>query len=88
MKTKNELSIFKTPSIKVLKSLYYKSKSYLLEKNLFEDETNCIMKVSRHITQSPIVKKSLDKLENELRIFKTPNIETLKSSYHESISIV
>ena len=78
MKTKNELNIFKTPSIKVLKSLYFKNKSYMLEKNLFEDKTNRLINISRQITKSPIVNKSLNKLENELRIFKTKNIETLK----------
>lgn len=88
MKTENELNIFKTPSIEILKSLYYKSKAYVLDKRRFEVEATCIVKVSTQIIKSPIVKKSLDKLEKELRIFKTQNIETLKSSYYESISIV
>lgn len=88
MKTENELNIFKTPSIEVLKSLYYKSKAYVLAKSRFKEEMNCIVKVSSQIIKSPIVKKSLVKLENELRIFKTQNIEVLKSLYYESIGIV
>ena len=82
-----ELNIFKTPNIEILKSLYYKSKSYLLYKGKSETEFNYFGKISTRIIE-PIVKKSLDKLEKELRIFKTPNIETLKTSYYESIGIV
>ncbi|MDR3653709.1 MAG: PIG-L family deacetylase [Paludibacter sp.] len=82
-----ELSIFKTSSIEILKLLYYKSKAYLQNKSRFETETNYFEKVSTKIIE-PIVKKSLDKLEKELGIFKTPTIETLKTSYYESIGIV
>ena len=82
-----ELNIFKTPNIEILKSLYYKSKSYLLNKSKLETEFNYFEKISTRIIE-PIVKKSLDKLEKELRIFKTSSIETLKSSYYESIGIV
>jgi len=88
MKTQNELNIFKTMSIEVLKSLYYKSKAYLIEKSRFEVETVCLAKASRHFRESPIIRKSLKKIGNELKIFKKASIETLKSSYNESIGIV
>lgn len=85
--SEKELSIFNTPSIENLKSLYYKSKVYILDKSIFNYEVNCITMVATKYIE-PIVKKSLNKLEKELRIFKTSNIETLKSSYYESIGIV
>ncbi len=87
MKTEKELSIFQTPSIDILKSLYYKSKAYVLDKSKFEAETNCFAKVSTQIID-PIVKKSWNKLEKELKIFKQTTIEALKSSYYESIGVV
>jgi len=68
MKTINELSIFKTTSIEVLKTLYYNSKSYMLKEQQIENKSNCLIHVTRKITASPIVKKSLNKLENELKI--------------------
>lgn len=88
MKTMNELSIFKTTSIEVLKSLYYKSKSYILNKQQIEVKSNYVIHVTGKITASPIVKKSLNKLENELKIFNIYSIETLKKLYNESIGIV
>lgn len=87
MKTEKELSIFQTPSIEMLKSLYYRSKAYVLDKSRFEAETNCFTKVSTQIID-PIVKRSWNKIEKELKIFKQTTIETLKSSYYESIGIV
>lgn len=87
MKTEKELSIFQIPSIEMLKSLYYKSKAYVLDKSRFEAEANCFTKVSTQIID-PIVKRSWNKIEKELKIFKQTTIEALKSSYYESIGIV
>jgi hypothetical protein len=88
MKTQNELNIFKTMNIEVLKSLYYKSKAFLIENRSLEVETDCLAKASRYFRESPIIRKSLKKIGNELKIFKKASIETLKSSYNESIGIV
>jgi hypothetical protein len=88
MKTIKELNIFKTYSIEILKSLYFRSKAYELDKSRFVAGTFSLSKVSTKIKKRPIVKKSLDKLEKELLIFKTINIEKLESLYYESIGIV
>jgi hypothetical protein len=88
MKAKQELKIFKATSIEKLKALYYKSKTYLTEKNRLIVEFNQTEKELSHFSKIPILKKSLNKIENELKIFKKTNIETLKSTYYESIGII
>jgi len=88
MKAKQELKIFKATSIEKLKALYYKSKTYLTEKNRSIVEFNQTEKELSHFNKIPILKKSLNKIENELKIFKKTNIETLKSTYYESIGII
>ena len=87
-KIKDELNIFKTPCIKGLKLIYYKSKSFVFENNFFEDNANSFSRVSKQIRDFPNFKKSLHKQENELRIFKTYTVEMLKLLYYESIGIV
>ena len=89
MKSKQELKIFKTISIEKLKVLYYKSKMYLAEKNRLIVELNQIEEEELcPIIKMPIIKKMMSRIENELNIFKKTNLETLKSTYHESIGIV
>jgi hypothetical protein len=88
MKTKQELKIFNATSIEVLKSLYYKSKTYLEKECIPSVVTLPIQIVSAPFRKVPIVKKSINKIENELKIFKNSSIETLKSKYYESIGIV
>jgi hypothetical protein len=88
MNINEELNIFKTPCIKGLKLIYYKSKSFVFENNFFEDNADSFSKVTKHITNFPSLKKSLKKQEKELRIFKTYSIEMLKYLYYESIGIV
>jgi len=88
MKTKQELKIFNTTSIEILKSLYYKSKTYLEKECLPNVTALPIQIVSTPFRKMPIVKKSINKIENELKIFKNSSIETLKSKYYESIGIV
>ena len=88
MKTKQELKIFNATSIEILKSLYYKSKTYLEKECITNVVTLPSQLVSTPFRKMPIVKKSINKIENELNIFKNSSIETLKSKYYESIGIV
>lgn len=88
MKANQELKIFKATSIEKLKALYYKSKTYLTEKNRLIVEFNQTEKELSNFNKIPILKKSLNKIENELKIFKKTTIETLKSTYYESIGII
>jgi len=88
METQFELNIFKAPSIKALKALYYKSKSYIVEKSNLDNEAARLVRVSKKYVKLPALRKSLRKTENELNIFRKTTIETLKSAYYESISIV
>lgn len=76
------LNLFEIPSVETLKSLYYKSKAYLIETN-FENETAVIFKASKQLSELPIVRKSFKKIEDSLEIFKISTIEMLKSAYFE-----
>ena len=84
MKPKQELKIFKATSIELLKKLYSKSKSYLTENKTWEVVIDRLENESRHLGEIPILKKSLNKIENELKIFRKVNIETLKTAYYET----
>jgi hypothetical protein len=88
MKTQQELNIFKAPSIKALKALYYKSKTYIIEKSNLDNETAYLVRVSKKLIKSPAIRKSLKKTKKELNIFRKTTIETLKSAYYESTCIV
>jgi hypothetical protein len=88
METQFELNIFKAPSIKALEALYYKSKNYIVEKSNLDNEAARLVRVSKKYVKLPALRKSLKKTENELNIFRKTTIETLKSAYYESISIV
>jgi hypothetical protein len=88
MQTLNYLNIFKVPSINALKKLYYKSKKYIVEKSNMENETVSLVRVTKQLIKSPMLRKSLKRMNNELKIFNKITIETLKKSYHESISVV
>jgi len=88
MKTQHELKIFKAQSIKALKTLYYKSKTYIVEKSNLNNETASLVRVSKKFIKLPALRKSLKKTENELNIFRKTTIETLKSAYYESTCIV
>jgi hypothetical protein len=83
MKTPNELRIFETPSIEILKSLYYKSKVYLIENN-FDNETASIIRASRQLIKMPIIQRSIKRIKNELKIFSRSSIEALKLEYFET----
>lgn len=83
-----DLSIFNTPSIDYLKTLYYKSISFLFEGISSKTETSYSDYSFResHNTQSQ--KRSFRKFGKELKIFKTPTIENLKSMYNKSMAFV
>ena len=84
MKPKQELKIFKATSIELLKKLYYKSKSYLTENKTWDVVTDRMENESKRFGEIPILKKSLNKIETELKIFRKVNIETLKTAYYET----
>ena len=84
MKPKQELKIFKATSIELLKKLYYKSKSYLTENKTWDVVTDRMENESKRLGEIPILKKSLNKIETELKIFRKVNIETLKTAYYET----
>ena len=88
MKAKQELKIFQATSIEKLKKLYYKSKSYLTEKNKLIVEFNQTEIKLDNFRKIPIMKKSVRRIDNELKIFSKTTIENLKAKYYESIGIV
>ena len=88
MKAKQELKIFKTTSIEKLKKLYYRSKTYLTEKNRLIVEFNQTEIKLSNFRKIPIMKKPVRKIDNELKIFRKTTIENLKAKYYESIGIV
>ena len=72
------------PSIEIFKVLYYKSISYVFEKETFEPDINTRKKPFWEFN----AKNSLKQFGTDLKIFTSTNIEALKSSYYESIGIV
>ena len=83
-----DLSIFNTPSIDYLKTLYYKSISFLFEGISSKTETSYSDYSFRESHNSQSQKKSFRKFGKELKIFKTPTIESLKSMYNKSMAFV
>jgi len=81
----DELNIFKAPSIVGLKIIYYKSVAYLFDSYTPEPQTvttsedNYLYRDLSNPVNTP------DQTEKELKIFKYPNIEYLKSLYSKSI---
>ena len=88
MNANQELKIFHVTSIEKLKALYFKSKNYLTETNRLIVEFNQTDSELGQLSKMPILKKSLNKIENELKIFKITTIETLKLKYYESTGTV
>ena len=88
MKTENELNIFKTPNLDMLKSMYYKSKAYVTDKISWENETTLIADAFRQL-KDPAKAMILQRdFGTELRIFNATSIEVLKSLYYHSIGPV
>ena len=87
-KTDKELNIFKTPNLDTLKSMYYKSKDYIIDKISWENELSLLAEAYVQLKDMDKAKKTLNYFENELSIFKAPSIEVLKSMYYNSIGTV
>jgi len=85
MGTDKKLKIFKKPSIAYLKRLYKKSISNIFDKN------NWISNSPEYLGESKILlhtRKSLQRLGEELNIFKAPTIVGLKIIYHKSVAFL
>ncbi len=83
-----ELNIFKSASIENLKSLYYKSISFLFDRNSWKTDPNYSDFSFNESEFRSDRKRRRIKTGNELRIFKAPNIESLKTMYTRSLSFV
>ncbi|NDP21229.1 MAG: hypothetical protein GZ091_09130 [Paludibacter sp.] len=84
-----DLSIFNTPSIDYLKTLYYKSISFFFESNVSKSESSYFDYSFREGSENiHSQKRSFRKLGKELKIFKTPSIESLKTMYSKSVAFV
>ena len=88
MKTENELNIFKTPNLDMLKSMYFKSKAYVADKISWENEVTLIADAFRQLKDSGKATISQRDFGTELRIFNATSIEVLKSLYYHSIGQV
>ena len=80
-----ELNIFKAPSIVGLKIIYYKSVAFLFDSTCPEPQTASASEdnfLYRDLS-NPVI--SPEQTEKELKIFKYPTIEYLKSLYSNSI---
>ncbi len=83
MRKVKELKIFKKVSIGYLERMYSKSISYIFDKNSWKSQSPEYFgefKVLLH------TRKSLKRLGNELKIFKTPSIVGLKIIYNKSLT--
>lgn len=81
----NEMNIFKAPVIVGIKIIYYKSVSLLFDNDCLEPKT-AITSEDNYLYRdlsNPVNSQELN--EKELKIFKYPNIENLKSLYSKSI---
>lgn len=77
----NELMIFKAPTIVGLKIIYYKSVTFLFDNNSPQPQT-AMASEDNYLYRD--LSNPVDSQE-ELKIFKYPNIEYLKSLYSKSI---
>jgi len=85
MKTENELNIFKTPNLDMLKSMYYKSKAYVTDKISREYEATLIADAFRLFKDSGKATIAQRDFGTGLKIFNATSIEVLKSLYYHSI---
>ena len=88
MKTENELNIFETPNLDMLKSMYYMSKAYVTDKISREYEATLIADVFRQFKDSGKATIAQRDFGAELKIFNATSIEVLKSLYYHSIGPV
>ncbi|MFT3753569.1 MAG: hypothetical protein QM800_12085 [Paludibacter sp.] len=85
MRKRDELKIFRKPSIEYLKRMYNKSVSYIFDKNNWtstDPETYGEPRLLLH------TRKSLERLGSELKIFKAPSIVGIKIMYYKSMAFV
>jgi hypothetical protein len=81
----NEMNIFKAPVIVGIKIIYYKSVSLLFDNDCLEPQAAMASEdnyLYRDLSNSV---NSQESNEKELKIFRYPNIENLKSLYSKSI---
>lgn len=83
-----ELNIFKSTSIDSLKSLYYKSMSFLFDKNSWKTDPNYSDFSFNEYDSKRENRNRIRRIGNELKIFKAPNIDILKTLYNNSLSFV
>jgi hypothetical protein len=76
-----ELTIFKMPGIEMFKEVYTKSTGLVLHSDARDVEPVSISNTFRHFHKYSFVKKTLDKIEHELKQLIKPSIENLKSVY-------
>ena len=81
----DELNIFKAPSIVGLKIIYSKSVAFLFDSYSHEPQTANVCEDNYLYRDLSNPVNTPDQLEKELKIFKYPNIEYLKSLYSKSI---
>jgi len=80
-----ELNIFKAPTIVGLKIIYHKSVAFLFESECPEIQTVPASEDNYLYRDLSNPVKSPEQIEKELKIFKYPTIEYLKSLYSNSI---
>lgn len=80
-----ELNIFKAPTIVGLKIIYHKSVAFLFESECPEIQTVSASEDNYLYRDLSNPVKSPEQIEKELKIFKYPTIEYLKSLYSNSI---
>ena len=81
----DELNIFKAPSIVGLKIIYNKSVAFLFDSDRPEPQTAGLSEDNFLYRDLSNPVNSPEQTEKELKIFKYPNIEYLKSLYSNSI---
>lgn len=83
MKRAKELKIFKKTSIEYLKNIYRKSVDYVFDKNSWKSTEPDTLGKSRILLHT---RKSLQRLGNEMNIFKAPTMVGIKIIYYKSLS--
>ena len=84
----NELKIFNTISIEILKSLYYNSVGTIFNKQSWEMEVTNLKETFWQYENLLYTKKSFLHMGKELKIFNKPSIDALKYLYNKSIGYV
>jgi len=85
MSIDHKLRIFKKPSIAYLKKLYIKNISNIFDKNSWKSTSPEYYGESKILLHT---RKSLQRLGDELIIFKAPTIVGLKIMYYKSMAFV